>query len=337
MSLLASARRLPHNGGMATQSLVLSRDPYVLSTLAPLMRELDMAAEFCAELPAALEKLKSRSFDAVIVDCEEREFGMNALARVREEATTRPVTVGIVRDNTEMNSAFERGATFVLSKPLPLEDARRILKITKGSLTRAVRRFLRLPVPDICCATLDGKHQAIILNVSKGGIAVQTSEPLFFGQMVYASFALPGGGMQLENMAQVMWTEEDTCRAGIEFRTLTGEMQQSLNEWIMRQSIREEEWPEFAPVEAAREAPQLARHAAHGFGALLDMGFVAMATLICMLPLALFARGHAAWKLWSAALASGVLLWVMYRALFWTVQEASPGQRIAQNSRAKAR
>ena len=68
---------------MATQSLVVSRDPEILGVLRPLMNELGMSVKFC---PAsrAMHTLQNEKFDTVIVDCDD-DIDAVLLAQLRQE------------------------------------------------------------------------------------------------------------------------------------------------------------------------------------------------------------------------------------------------------------
>src|SRR4029453_1750395 len=177
---------------MATQSLVVSRDPEILGLMGSLLSEAGMEVEVCPELPGAIRSLRERKFDTVIVDCDQDKDGFELLMKLREdERHQKMVAVGITSDVAANQAVFDSGATFVLNKPLPIEDARRILRISNGVITRAVRRFMRLPVDTLAVATVDDRQEAIILNVSQKGLAIQTTEPLSCGQMIYVSFLLP--------------------------------------------------------------------------------------------------------------------------------------------------
>src|SRR4051812_38112365 len=207
---------------MATQSLVVSSDPIILGQLRPLMNEFGMDMHSCHEHDKALTHLKRDRFDTVIIDCDEDPNGLELLSSLRQNpAHQKTVAVGITSNVYEMQQLFDSGATFVLSKPLPLEDARRILRISKGVITRVVRRFLRLDVGDMATCTLgDAEQESIILNISQRGLAVQAAHPLKRGQMIYVSFLLPGTFDLIEGMCEVMWSDV-VGHSGIEFRALT--------------------------------------------------------------------------------------------------------------------
>ena len=75
---------------MATQSLVVSRDPEILGVLRPLMSELGISFEVCDRIPSAIQRLSERKFDNVIVDCDEADSltdsGIHLLASLRQQA-----------------------------------------------------------------------------------------------------------------------------------------------------------------------------------------------------------------------------------------------------------
>src|SRR3954462_15070155 len=191
---------------MATQTLVVSSDPIIRGQLRPLMNEFGMAMRSCHEHQSAMHSLKAEKFDTVIIDCDDDPNGLELLASLRQnQAHQKTVAVGITSNVYEMQQLFDSGATFVLSKPLPVEDARRILRISKGVITRVVRRFLRLEVGNMATATLGDTQESIILNISQRGLAVQSAQPLKRGQMIYVSFLMPGTFDLIEGMCEVMW------------------------------------------------------------------------------------------------------------------------------------
>jgi CheY-like chemotaxis protein len=223
---------------MATQSLVVSRDPEILGVLGNLMQEAGMDVDVCSEMPGAMRSLREHKYDTVIVDCDQDQEGFDLLVKLRQdEGNRKMVAVGITSDVASNPTAFASGATFVLNKPLPVEDARRILRISKGVMTRAVRRFLRLPVDGLAIASLDERLEAVLLNISQRGLCVQTTERLNLAQMVYVTFLLPDTFELVEGACQVMWTDP-SGRAGLEFRSLDDRGQEELTKWVYERARR---------------------------------------------------------------------------------------------------
>lgn len=321
---------------MATQSLVVSRDPEILSVLGPLMTEFGMEVDVCAELPGAMRNLRDRKYDTVIVDCDQDKDSLDLLMQLRgEEQNKKMVAVGITSDMDAAKSVFDSGATFVLSKPLPVEDARRILKISHGALTRAVRRFMRLPVDTLAVVSVDDRQEAILLNLSQRGLAVQTTDELTLAQMVYVSFLLPDSFKLIEGMAQVMWLDP-SGRAGLEFRSLDDDTQKLLTQWVFERARRNHpdlkmpaDWRNLEIVETIAD-PEEVRNvppaAWAAFEAVVDVGVVAFGTML------FFAFGLVAGLDLSnrntlvLGMVSGVVFLAVYRFLFTFFRVDTPGK-----------
>ncbi|MEO5937151.1 MAG: PilZ domain-containing protein, partial [Terriglobales bacterium] len=275
-------------------------------------------------------------------DCDADDSGLDLLSTLRrEQANQKTVAVGVTSDYGSMKSVFDSGATFVLSKPLPLEDARRILRISKGVLTRAVRRFLRLPVENLSTVTIGDHMEAIILNVSQGGIALHAPQDLIQGQMVYTSFLLPDTFDLIETMAQVMWIEPGG-RAGVEFRSLTVEAQKLLQKWIRARAqaqnviieddntfeadLNAEELQETILAEQKIKAVVMAT-----VSAAVDVAIVAFGTLLFLTvgflldDAPFFARQQV-----IIGLSAGIAFWMIYRFLFYFFNVHSPGEKTTQ-------
>jgi CheY-like chemotaxis protein len=334
---------------MATQSLVVSRDPEILGVLGSLLNEVGMEVEVCPELPGAIQSLRERKFDTVIVDCDHDKDGFELLMKLREdERHQKMVAVGITSDVAANQAVFDSGATFVLNKPLPVEDARRILRISNGVITRAVRRFMRLPVDTLAVATVDDRQEAIILNVSQKGLAIQTTEPLSSGQMIYVSFLLPDTFDLIEGMAQVMWVDA-AGRAGIEFRTVTDEEQGDLTRWVWERARRSNSELTLTAtrgtaVEAAIRQivnePEInievvPSSQAHRLYATLVRVFVDLA-VVSVGVLLFFSFGFVAGYSVSdptttvLGLISGIVFWAVYRFLFAFFRVETVGNRAEQ-------
>jgi CheY-like chemotaxis protein len=218
---------------MATQSLVISRDPDTLTALRPVLNEMEIGMEICLGHRSALALLSNRKFDAVVVDCADDDGAFKILQHLREtEANRNTLAIGIVSGPDSVPLAFEHGATFALSKPLPVEEARRIFNIARGIVSRVVRRFLRVPVDGLCYARLDDHQDSIMLNLCQGGVAVQTVEPVEFGSTVLTTFHLPGTKTNIECESDVVWVD-NSGRCGLQFRQLAPESQSALNLWIV--------------------------------------------------------------------------------------------------------
>jgi CheY-like chemotaxis protein len=218
---------------MAAQSLVLCRDPDVLRTLCPLLFDLDMGVEICLGLNGATRMLRKRKFDAVIIECESDGTGLNVLQELRSDNAHRnTIAVGVVDDHNAMQAALDTGANFVLAKPISVEDAGRILRSARGMVGRMVRRFLRVVVNSLSHVDIVGMEDpAFILDLSEGGIALQSLAPMCIGQSVNLTFLLPGTETRIHSHATVVWVDP-TGRIGLEFKDLSDHHRYALKFWV---------------------------------------------------------------------------------------------------------
>ena len=106
---------------------------------------------------------------------------------------------------------------------------------TQGSLFRnagpePVRRASRLPMKSLATVTV-GEQDAVLLNLSERGMAIQTTSPLLLGRAVQLSFMLPDTFNLVECSAVVMWVDK-LSRAGLDFCDLDQDSHDELKRWL---------------------------------------------------------------------------------------------------------
>src|SRR5208282_4941114 len=101
---------------MALASLLLSRDAEVIRVLRPTLEKLSIEVEFCRDAKKASEILISEKFDAVIVDCDDLQGGLEVLQCLRATPSNRSsVTFAVLNGKkTTTQEAFGMGVNFVL-------------------------------------------------------------------------------------------------------------------------------------------------------------------------------------------------------------------------------
>jgi CheY-like chemotaxis protein len=321
---------------MAAQSLVLCRDPEVLRTLCPLLFEMNIGVELCLGTNGASRMVRKRKFDAIIVECDKDGGGLEVLEELRSDTPNQTtITVGVVDDYRVMKEAFATGANFVLSKPISAEDASRILRFTKGMISRMVRRFLRVAVQHLAHVEFSGmKDPAFILDLSEGGIAIQSLAPIQHGQSVKLSFQLPGTTQIVISTARVVWNDP-TGRIGMEFDEISEIHRGQLKAWVSeRLKDSRQEFPA-----TAKDLPIGVRVLSRWMKPLavaIDSVFVFVAAAIFCLVAFLFLRGQAIFPL-GVAFASALLIGgALYSSLFWLLDVRFPGTRAVQTLLASA-
>jgi DNA-binding NarL/FixJ family response regulator len=315
---------------MAAQSLVLCRDPDVLRTLCPLLFEMNMGVEICLGSNGASRMVRKRKFDAIIVECDKDGGGLAVLQQLRADSPNQStITVGVVDDYKVMKEAFATGANFVLSKPISAEDATRILRFAKGMISRMVRRFLRVAVHHLAHVDISSmKDPAFILDLSEGGIAIQSLAPMQHGQIVEISFDLPGTSHKIKATAKIVWNDP-TGRIGMEFEDITDQQRSRLKTWVEE---RVKSSPEEFPANSM-ELPARVRVLSRWMRPLavaIDGAFVSAAAAIFCLVAFLFLRGEAIFPLGVTFALAIVIGSIMYASLFWLLDVRFPGTRAVE-------
>src|SRR5215467_3293557 len=166
---------------MPLESLLLSRDPEVIRILRPTLEKLAIDLEVCRGISSGTEILSNEKFDAVIVDCDDLQGGLDVIAGLRKGSSNKnSVAFAILNGTTTTQQAFERGANFVMQKPITPLNATRCFGAALGFMARERRRYFRQKVdmPVILRLSNGQEVKATGTNLSEGGMAVRVRAKL---------------------------------------------------------------------------------------------------------------------------------------------------------------
>ena len=245
---------------MTLESLLLSRDPEVVRVIRPTLQKLAIDVEVCQEARAATEILISEKFDAVIVDCDDLQGGLEVLQGLRKTPSNRnSVTFAVLNGKrTTTQEAFGLGANFVLQKPISCLNATRCFHAAVNFMVRERRRYFRQPVRMPVKVTLgDKSFKATSTNISEGGIALHVHEALPKGASPKLRFTLPKTSSSIEVAAEIAWADIQG-RVGLRFHDLSAESRGLLESWLNEQM--ESQLPGAAERIAAAETAASAKH-----------------------------------------------------------------------------
>jgi len=224
-------------------ALVVSNDAASIELLSASMQQLAMSPEVSFEVPTALDLLNRRKFDAVIVDLQLGGQAKEVLEKIRLSPSNRTAVLFTISDSdADTAVAFKAGTNFVLRRPLSLASIDRSLKIAYGLIVRERRRYFRCPVEipaEISGPGIPAVHGKT-LNISEGGVAINTSLPLKPGVQVKVQFTLPEREARFEAEATVCWSKEGYL--GFQFTSISPQLTSELQEWLARRL--EENLPE---------------------------------------------------------------------------------------------
>ena len=222
--------------GMNLESLLVCSDDRAIRVLRNVLGELEIGVEHCADDVSATKMLGQRSFEAVIIDCQdERRFGL--LKSVRSvQQNSKSVAIAIIDAGTNLQTAFKLGANFVIYTPISSEKAKSSFRAARALMKRERRRSVRLPVNIAAYFRFQNDHgeQASISGLSEGGFSVRFSSPSKKSGLIGFCFALPDTTTVIEATGTISW-QDSRRHAGIQFATLEDASHRSLKEWLRSQ------------------------------------------------------------------------------------------------------
>lgn len=217
---------------MKLNALLMCREVEALRILVAGLDELEIDEEACVTAPEAMELLAQGFYSTLLVDFDLADAATVAHMARLAPAKRRPVVVGLIGAKTDVASAYQAGANFVIYKPVDYGQMMRTLRAARGFMQPDRRRNSRekiesmvyLRFGDVC------PLPALVQEVSEDGLSVQAAEPLPAIE-VPIRFILPGTVHMIEGTGDVVWADE-TGRAGILFRELHDDSRRELRQWL---------------------------------------------------------------------------------------------------------
>ncbi len=122
---------------MAFQALLFCPDDKTARTVTQVLSELEFNVEPCTEPFAAVKKLMSDHFDALVVDCDNEQNATLLFKSARNSTSNQTsLAVAIVEGQAGVAKAFRIGANLVLTKPINVEQSKGTLRVARGLLRK---------------------------------------------------------------------------------------------------------------------------------------------------------------------------------------------------------
>jgi len=214
-------------------ALLVSADPLTIQQFSLALRELSISLDACQDAGTAARLLKSRKFDAVIVDLELREHSGNILDEARLSPSNRTaVTFGIGDNDAEVTSAFRKKSQFIFERPLSPQSIRKTLKPAYGLILRERRRYFRCPVsiPVIIQRESGEEIRCSSVNISAGGMALSVHGTLVPGESVRIQCSLLDHETPFCAGSTLCWSK--TGHLGVRFVSMSDEHKSELQVWL---------------------------------------------------------------------------------------------------------
>jgi hypothetical protein len=219
---------------MTLSSMVVSRDWPEISVLECILGGLHIRVDVEPEPERVPAKLAKSKIDALIVDCD-LDGTARFLGGLREEQNTVPLLIiGSPSRRRELEAAE---ATFVFEKPISVEQAIHKLSAARNLILNGRLRYHRHPLDlPVCVSYGRGKRVvADLLNLSQGGVAIHTDQPISLPGAVRMAFTLPGSNLKIRAKGEIVWRNESD--AGIRFVGMTGRQTRELQLWLAKQYL----------------------------------------------------------------------------------------------------
>ncbi len=216
------------------ESLLLCRDAEAVRVLRPTLEKLSIDVEICQEAKKAAEILVAEKFDAVIVDCDDLQGGLEVLQGLRTTPSNKTsVSFALLNGRkTTTQLAFGMGVNFVLQKPVTTLNASRCFHAALNFMVRERRRYYRQPVKMLVRIGVgEAEIKATTTNISEGGIALMLTQPLARSASSRLKFTLPETSLAFDLEAEVAWTDVKG-HAGLRFLNVPETTQQLLEKWL---------------------------------------------------------------------------------------------------------
>jgi len=219
---------------MALTSLLVCADAEAVQVLTRVIQDLGMEVDSCRDPHSAQNLLRARAFDAIIVDCIDRDAASQLIHSIRNEPVNRStVIVVLVSQNNQVNEIFAQGANFALYKPVSEERATHSIRAARGLIRQERRVQPRIPVAASTSLAYPGQEQAsgTLIDLNESGMGLEAQDRLPPRCRVYFQFALPGNSPVIRLAGEVMW-QDSYRRVGIRFVQVPQASRKLLQTWV---------------------------------------------------------------------------------------------------------
>jgi len=123
---------------MGYQALLFCADEKSAQLVTQVLTELDFSVEPANEPFAAVKRLTTQHFDAVVVDCENEQNASLLFKSARNSGPNKTsLAVAVVEGQPGIAKAFRIGANLVLTKPINVEQSKGTLRVARGLLKKS--------------------------------------------------------------------------------------------------------------------------------------------------------------------------------------------------------
>jgi CheY-like chemotaxis protein len=213
-------------------TLLVSADSVTIQQFSHALGELSISPDVCREVPAAVGLLNRQKFDAIIVDLQLGEQAGLILDAARLSPSNQKAVRFAISGSDAEGTAFRKKTAFVFERPLSAKSIGNTLRPAYGLILRERRRYFRYPlsIPVVILRRAKPEVRCSSVNISEGGISLNTFVPLSTEEKVHVQFTLPGHEVPFLAESMICWLK--TGHIGLRFVSLSQEHKSELQGWL---------------------------------------------------------------------------------------------------------
>jgi CheY-like chemotaxis protein len=208
--------------------MAVDDEPAVLILLKKQLETLGCDVLELTDSRLASARLEDEKVDGLFVDVRMPHVdGFSLTRKIRMSKLNRRVPIVMLTgmdDAETMRKGFDAGANFFLGKPFTRERVYKLMGATRGAMMREKFRYARLSFATGVDCTLGGtppkQFRSGSLNISEGGMMLNSTGGLKIGQELEITFSLPNCANAIKTRALVV-REEEPSTMGIQFLKLS--------------------------------------------------------------------------------------------------------------------
>jgi len=213
--------------------LLVLRDPNVRRIVSGMLGGLRIDAQVEGEPSHALEMMRQKKYDAIIVNCGDFPDAKEVLAAARGTPLNKKC-IGFAIIPADAHATLRDGvpAHVIMQQPLTTDLMTRSLRAAHSFMMHERRRYFRCPcsLPTTIIRSGGQEDRGVSANISTGGMALRLPTPLPMSWSGKVKFDLPGAKRPVVAQGQVAWTNSRV--SGIKFTKMSDPHREAVDDFL---------------------------------------------------------------------------------------------------------
>ncbi len=217
---------------MSFQALIASGENALVERFSAALSDIGVQVESVPETEPAVSLLNRKKFEAVLLDCD-LDGGLDLVESVRTApGNERSLVMAFVTGTPALRGATQRGANFVLPKPINWEVAKRTLRAAHTMIIRERRRSIREKVRFAATINFEQQHMSgMVTDISEGGLALKLPADIPLGTSADVHFKFSSHSAAVSCQGVIAWANKGLI--GLEFSYVDPKSSRAIVKWLM--------------------------------------------------------------------------------------------------------